>query len=291
MRVFYAISIIFIIFKPDHIKAQINNSVDSDSLKSRKEIRKDKKRKARKDLNYHFLFSGSITYAFLNTQVRFTTPNKILSFQFGVEDNLGLPSSNVVIPVDLIWRITPRSGIFFKYYGLKRNSIHVLNNDICLPGDTIFAGTSINTYFYTNIYSFGYLFTILDKNNTYLGAFANIYIMNVRTGIKSEPRNYWNEYQILAPLPFFGIIVDIELVKWVHLSGSVGTLYINDINGFGSTINDFSILLSFFPTKWLVMNVGYQSFNLNVHEKTDNNYNIDVTYSFKGPAAGLGFRF
>jgi hypothetical protein len=146
-----------------------------------------------------------------------------------------------------------------------------------LPKDTIFAGTSINTYFYTNIYSFGYLFTILDKNNTYLGAFANLYIMNVRTGIKSEPRDYWQEYQILAPLPFFGMIVDIELVKWVHLSGSIGTLYINDINGFGSTINDFSILLSFFPAKWLVMNVGYQSFNLNVHEKTDNNYNNTQT--------------
>ena len=47
---------------------------------------------------------------------------------------------------------------------------------------------------------------------------------------------------------------------------------------------------NFMPTKWLGLSIGYQGFNVNVTSYV-HDYKMDITYSFKGPSAGISLKF
>ncbi|NOX84857.1 MAG: hypothetical protein GXO86_02655 [Chlorobi bacterium] len=262
-----------------------------DTTLTKKEIKKAKRKEERKNLKPHFRLSLNTTYAFLETQVRFITPGGLVSFQVGLEKNLQMPDQQIIVSSSMIYRITPRSGLYAMYYGLKRNSKHVLNRDIYLPGDTIFAGAYVNTFFNTDVYSFGYLFSILTREKSFLGVFFNLYLMNIRTGIESDiiQKRSFN-YQFLAPLPNIGLIMDFELTKWFHLNSGVGTFFVNNIEGVGGTIQDIHFLTAFYPAKWLALSIGFHIFNVFVTSR-EQDYLLNVSYSFKGPSFSLRFRF
>ncbi len=275
-----------------------DGNVTSDTIPTKKEIKKEKKetkkeqrKTARKNLKPHFRLSMSATYAFLETQVRFITQGGLLSFQVGLEKNLKMPDKQVFFSGSMIYRITPRSGLYAMFYGLNRKTKHVLNEDIYLPNDTLFAGSYVSAFFNTEVYSFGYMFSILTHEKSFLGAYFNVYLMNIRTGFKSDifkDRDY--NYQFLAPLPNIGLLMDFELQKWFHLNGSIGIFFVNSIDGVGGSIQDFHFYTSFYPAKWLALSIGYQVFNVVVTSREEN-YLLNVSYNFKGPSFNMIFRF
>ena len=289
---FITFIIISVLVSSHNTLAQDDDSgSQQDTTITKKETRRVNRIEARKNMKQHLTVSINTTYAYLETQLRFITPKGLLSFQLGLENNLRLPDKRWLVSGNIIYRITPRSGLFGMYYGLKRNSNFQLQDDIILPGDTIFAGTGGSLYFQTDVYSFGYLFTILETKKTFLAAFINMYMMNIKAGIKVNPydRNY--SYQFLAPLPNLGLIMDFRLKRWLELYGGFGIFFINNIDGFSSTIHDFYFYTSFKPVKWLGISVGYRVFDVSVIEHIDDGYRLDISYNFQGPSAALYFKF
>ena len=267
------------------------SSLSADTTLTKKEIKKAKKKEARENLKPHFLLNMSTTYAFLETQVRFITPGGLLSFQVGLEENLKMPDQRVFISGSMIYRITPRSGLYGMYYGLKRETKHVLDRDIYLPKDTIFAGSYVKSFFNTQVYSFGYLFSILTQEKSFLGVYFNVYLMNIRTGLESsiiQNREY--TYQFLAPLPNVGLLMDFELKKWFHLNGNIGAFFVNSIDGVGGNIQDLHFYASFYPAKWVALSPGFQVFNVQITSREEN-YLLRVSYNIKGPSFDVTFRF
>lgn len=266
-------------------------AVPPDTNYTKKEIRKAKHIEARKELKRHLIFNFSTTYAFLKTQVRFITPQGLLSFQVGLEKNLKMPDKQMFFSGSMVYRITPRSGLYAMYYGLNRQTTKVLQEDIYLPNDTILAGSYVDSYFNTHVYSFGYMYSILTGEKSFLGVFFNVYLMNIKTGIESDIiRNREYDYHFLAPLPNFGMITDFELKKWFHLGGSFGLFFVNSIDGVGGSIQDFHIYTSFYPVDWMAFRLGYQVFNVVVTSREDE-YKLNVSYNFKGPSFSLTLRF
>jgi hypothetical protein len=261
-----------------------------DTVMAKKAVRKEQRKIARQNLNPHFRLSFNSTYSFLSTQLRFITPSGLISFQVGLEDNLGLQDKDWIFSSNIVYRITPRSGLFGMYYGLNRNSTFTLKNDIYLPNDTIKAGSFIRPYFNTQVFSIGYLFSILTAEETFLAAYFNLYIMNLKTGIQTNlPIQDFN-YHFLVPLPNIGLLMDFKLQKWLHLMGGLGVFFLNDINGLGGNTHEFYVYLSFQPTKWFGVNVGYQEFYVFVREYLDD-YNMNIKYDFNGPSMSLKFLF
>jgi hypothetical protein len=267
----------------------------SDTLLTHKEARKEKKherKQERKDkIGAHVLLSLNFTYAFLESQIRFITPSGLLSFQVGLEKNLGLQDQAMIYSSSIIARITPRSGIYGMYYGLNRSSKYVMKNDIILPKDTIHAGSFVEAYFNTYVFSLGYMFSILKEQKSFLGIYFNIYVMNIQTGVASnilKESSY--SYQFLAPLPNFGLIMDFELAKWFRITGGMGLFFVNNIEGVGGTIHDINFYTIFKPAKWVALSIGAQAFNVIVtSDETD--YLLNISYSFKGPSCSLKFIF
>ncbi len=263
--------------------------------KSEKKAEKKKKKaegiKLLKDTHSRFLISYDYVFAKLNTRVTFNGPNGILNLSLGLEDNLGLKKYASFSSIAFVYRITKHSGFYANYYGINRNKTFTAQEDLIFLGDTIKAGSSINTYFDTHIASAGYIFSALSNPDAYLGFYANLYVIFLKTGISANKESRSGELNYTMPLPNIGFVGSFKLTNWLLFHGAMGVFSLNTEN-YGGLIYDLSIALGFQPFKWAAINLSYKEFNIKLYNNNiENQIDAIVEYNFKGPAIGLTFKF
>jgi hypothetical protein len=208
----------------------------------------------------------------------------------GLENNLKLPDNSVIASGSFFWRFTPGSGLYINYYGLNRQVSHTTGHDLPWGGDTIPAGTDYNFFFNTQVISAGYVFSILKSPQAYLGAYFNVYMMLIRTGFTGENLQLTDaSLNATVPLPNVGLITLFRLTHWLELSGNIGvfTLYTDALGGY---IQDIKLALVFKVTPWMAFSASYKKFFVHaLFPRTA--VNTVVEYDFKGPAAGIVFKF
>ena len=231
--------------------------------KERKEAKKEFLTKQLHASKSRLIIKGSFVFADLNTKVTFTGPNKILSASIGLEENLGLPSKRGFFSGSIIYRFTPSSGIYAQYYGINRETSGTTDQDYIFLGDTIQAGTKHSAYFNTQVFSLGYILSILQHRHAYLGVYFNVYMMNIKTGIRSVFAEINAELSVLLPLPNFGLVGYVSINKWFGFGGNLGFFGIST-QGFGGHVTSFALDVTFKPTHWLGIDLKYQTFDVNV---------------------------
>ena len=260
----------------------------------KKEERKKKKAegiKLLKESHSRFLISYDYVFSKLKTRVTFNGPNKILNLSLGLEDNLGLNKYASFSSIAFVYRITKHSGLYANYYGINRSKTFTAQEDLIFLGDTIPAGSSINTYFNTHIASVGYIFSALSNPDAYLGFYANLYVIILKTGITANKESRSGELNYTMPLPNIGFVGSFKLTKWLLFHGSMGVFSLNTEN-YGGLIYDLSIALGFKPTKWVAINLSYKEFNIRLYNNNiEQQIDAIVEYNFNGPAVGLTFKF
>ncbi len=268
--------------------------VRSDTLTTvtKKDKRKEKKEIRRTELkNSHSRAIFMATYVFteLETKVNFKIPGGVLTASVGLEDNLDLPRNSSFLTGSFIYRFTPSSGLYVNYYGFNRTKTHVTDRDYYWGGDTIPAGSATSIFFKTQVISAGYLLSILKEPKSFLGAYFNVYVMPLKMGLKSDINKLNVAYEVIAPLPNFGILAMFSLTKWLTIYGNIGffSLYVDALGG---SINDFNIALLFKATKWLNFNVSIQNFYVHV-VFPDQAIDTSVDYNYVGPAIGIALTF
>ena len=264
---------------------------EADSL-SKKEIRQENKKEARlalKNSHERFLINVSTVFAQLSTEITFETTNSIFAAKLGLESNLGLPNAKFFANASLIWHITPRSGLYLQYYGINRSDSYTTDQEYVFMDDTIPAGTNATMYFNTRVCSTGYLLTIFNDSKAFLGAYFNVFIMGLSSGILSDPDLYNPEFTFTAPLPNFGLVMNFKLTKWLNLYGQVGFFSLHS-KTFGGSLYNLTAGATFNITRWFGLNISYKEFDVNVFFPQDN-INIIVDYNFRGPSFGASFVF
>ena len=191
--------------------------------------KKEKRKEAKKEfsLKPRFRLNVSGVYSFLDTYIRFETPNNVLGVKISLEENLGLVNSKSFATSSFTYRITRRSGIYTSYYGLNRNTTYITNNDIPYLDEMIAQGSEINDYFNTQVASLGYMYSILAEHDTFLGAYFNIYFMTLKTGVNSNEINLNEEIKLMAPLPNIGLVMYFKIYKWLGLGANMGTFFLS----------------------------------------------------------------
>lgn len=249
----------------------------------------EKKEKPIRDFKQELLLSGDFVNASIETSVSFQSKNEVVSLKVGLENNLGLEKSKTFFTGNAIWRITKRSGVFASYYRLHRRKTYTVQNDIPYMDKLIPKGTTADVYFNTNMMSVGYLFTIVTDAKSFLGAYLNFYLMNLKTGIESQGFTLNENLAILAPLPNYGLVVGFKATNWLWLTSKIGMFYIN-LDDFTGRINDVDVSAKFKVYKWVNVNLSYKVFNIYVQTYTRDIKTI-LEYNVRGPALGISLRF
>ena len=259
---------------------------------NKKENRKAKNEKEKLELRHsHSRFTIKLdnVYASLDTKATFQVNDGIFNVSIGLEDNFGLPGQKNFFTGSFSYRITPRSGIYALYYGINRQEVHIAEQDYYFLDDTIPAGSSMTSFFNTQVISAGYLLSILKNPDAFLGAYFNIYFMMLETGVYSSTKTIDANVGLLAPLPNFGLLVAFRLTNWLYLDGSIGFFSLQT-KDFGGAIHNYNVSLVFRPIRWLGINLSYQQFDVNVNFLS-NNIETVIDYNFRGPSLGLSFIF
>jgi hypothetical protein len=279
------------------------NVINSDELEqikdtiTKKELRIDRKTEQKatlKSSNDRFLIKGASFFGNLKTTVSFELPpNGFLSANISLEDDFGLADEQTFFIGSFLVFITPRSGIYAQYYNISRQNTHITEKEFIFLDYKIPEATEITAYFDTKVFSIGYLLTILRDSNVFLGAYFNVYFMNVGTGLYTNGNLLNTKAEFVAPLPNFGFIASFELTPWLHLDANVGFFSIS-LSDFGGSVYDMSLGLAFKPTKWLGLSASYQFFDVNIDTAVDGldaKIPTNIEYHFSGPALGLSFNF
>jgi len=258
---------------------------DIDSIR---ELKAMQNKEFRKDHRNIFLNAGSV-FADLNTGVTFDLANGLFSVNLGLEDPLGLPEKRTFFNASLFYRISPVSGLYVQYYGIDRKKSFSIGSDIIFLRDTIPSGTMSMAYFDTRVISAGYMLSILQDPDAFLGAFFNIYLMQLETGVRSDIGNINSKVGLIAPLPNLGLNGMFKLADWLYLDWTVGFFSLHTAD-FSGSLYDLNATLNFRPAKWLGVGLSYQEFNVRV-EFPEKGINTTVDYNFRGPKLGVTFIF
>lgn len=246
-------------------------------------------RKLKKDFKQSVLLSGDFVNASLETTISFESKNSLLTAKIGLEQNLGLVKSRIFFAGNVLWRITPRSGVFGSYYRIHRRKTYTVDRDIPYLDKWIPQGTQIDVYFNTNVTSIGYMLTILQDKKSFLGGYLNVYLMSLKTGVSSQGITINENLSYLAPLPNFGLLAMFEVTPWLGLRAKFGMFYLR-LDDFSGKIKDVNLSVKFKITKWLGVNLGYKVFDVSVLFYTRDIKTI-FEYNFRGPALGVSLKF
>lgn len=255
-----------------------------DSL-SNKQLRKERRKEFKKSV----LISGSFLRADLETSITFKGAQDILSLTIGLENNLGLEKLKLFFTGSVLWRITPRSGVYASFYNIHRRKSYHLDLDLPFLNETFPNGTDIETYFNTDVTSLGYMFTLVDDEHAFLGAFINIYLMSLRTGIISDGESLNENLKYLAPLPDIGLMATFSITKWLTLKGKIAVFALK-IEDYSGKINDFSMGAVFRITPCLGGHISYEVFNISVVDQHEY-FRALIEYDYRGPAFGITLKF
>jgi hypothetical protein len=273
-----------------HLISQDGNSLDTTMTKKEiKELKKSIRKHERKNFHDHFLIGFGVTYADLNSSVRFEGPNGIASTKIDMERHLGFDAVRMIYSGSFVYRITPRSGLYALYYQLHRKKEYMLDRDIIFLRDTIHRGVLAGGFFNTNVLSIGYLLSILTEEKSFLGIYFNTYITKIRAGVYSEVLNFEKEVGVYAPMPNIGILARFDLTNWLTVSGGAGVFFINAY-GLNGSFHDIHATVVLRPTKWLGLSLGYYIYDVNVGFPVEQ-FRAYVNYNFSGPNLGLHFKF
>ncbi len=263
-----------------------NDTLDTLSRKKQRVAKRRAEKTAFKESHNRYFLSANYVFANLDTKITFSGPNHVIQLVLGLESTLELPRRSGFFSGSFLWRLTPHSGLYFNYYGLNRNNAFILPYDIVWEGDTVRAGTETKIFFNTQVFSAGYIYSLMSASNVYLGAYFNVYTMFIHTGLKGNGilLSDQNMY-VTLPLPNFGMLAIFRLNRWLTLEGRFGFFSLNTPSVEGS-LGDLKVSAVVHANRWLSFSASYQRFTIHSIFKNAR-IKTAVDYDFKGPSAGI----
>ena len=196
-----------------------------------------------------------------------------------LEDDLGLHRSDSVFRIDGYYRFNRKHRLDFTYFDLSRQNSKTIDEEFQFGDEIFVVGTTLKATFDLNIYKLAYTYSMLDRENGFLGITAGLYVAD--TGITLAATNFdqAEKGDLTAPLPVIGLRGEYRLSdKWaLRASGEFFALEYEDIDG---SLVDLYAGIDYRFTRHFAMGLGYNSVTIEVKASGDNvTGNIDWQYA------------
>ncbi len=126
------------------------------------------------------------------------------------EEDIGLDRSDSVFRVDGHYRFRQKHRANFSVFDLSRDSSAAVQRDIQY-GDRVFLlDTVVNANFDLTIYKLAYTYSVMQRDNGYLGVTLGAYIADSKIGLAEQSLGQVEVREITAPLPVVGLRGEYE---------------------------------------------------------------------------------
>ncbi len=292
-RLFLTLIVIFIFI---NVSFSQTDSTPQDSINKTKKIYKKDKKAEKKRLDREYIegrrwrISSSFINASFDSYIQFMDLNGVLGVKLSLENLLRFEKKSVIPKLDFQYSFNRRSSLYAEYYNIARSSSHNIDEDfdwgdIEVPEDIGVVDLFLNT----RIWSLGYMYSFVNKPHAELSFFANIYLLEVETGLDVKRPNIRSRFSITAPLPSIGYRFSFEILPKVRFGGT-GSLFFLQIGEYGGNISNIKLNLDYRALKWLSTGISYSKFDLNINAQAKY-FQGKIEYTYQGPGLYLQFMF
>ena len=192
--------------------------------------------------------------------------------------------------LDGLWRFNPRHHVRVMYTDYSRNKSNTIDQDIEWQGDTIPANATVKSHLGFSIIEAAYEYGFINNDKYELAASAGLHWTTLTASLKATvdlgggggTAEVGGPASADLPLPVLGVrgmwrMGDSDF----YLDGQVQYFSMNIDNIDGSILN-YRGALTWQPSKWVGIGIGYDSFNIDVNAKKDR-FTGSVDWTYSGP--------
>jgi hypothetical protein len=193
------------------------------------------------------------------------------------------------IRLDSHWRFgdSGRHKVKAIAFEMSRDNSRTFDRDIEWGGDIYPTSAEIEAEFSFTVIEVAYEYAFIKRDRYELDGSIGLHYTDLSASLKARAessagqleQDISNTASVAAPLPAFGLrgIWDLTHNVWLDVTAQYFALSIDDFDG---SLQDYRVMVTWQPKKWLGIGLGYNRFALDVDvDKDDFNGSLDWTYS------------
>ncbi len=190
--------------------------------------------------------------------------------------------------IDGAWRFgdTDRHRLKGFVFNISRSRSETIDQDIVWGDNTYPLDAKVDFKYGFTIVELAYEYEFLKRDTWEIGASAGVHYAQFRAELHAKAVDsngtlkfdQSNKASVDAPLPVFGLQGTWQLPAnlWLNVSGQWFALSIDEYDG---NLQDYRAVLTWQPSRWVGIGVGYDRFAVNVDvRKRDFDGSLDWTY-------------
>ncbi len=193
------------------------------------------------------------------------------------------------IRLDSFWRFgdSGRHKVKAIAFDMSNDHSKTWDRDIEWGGDIYPVGAQVDAEFSFTVIEVAYEYAFLKRDNYELDGSIGLHYTDLSASLKAKAEtsqgtltgDISNNASVAAPLPVIGLrgIWDLSHNFWLDATAQFFALSIDEYDG---NLQDYRVLVTWQPRKWLGVGLGYNHFTLDVDvDKSRFNGSLDWTYS------------
>jgi len=188
--------------------------------------------------------------------------------------------------LDGSWRFDDRHTARFLWFSAGRSGQETLQEDIEWGGEIFPVTAKVKGEFNFDVYELAYEYAFLRRDSYELAGTIGLHYTDLSLALSAKASSSGGtltgdireEGSVGAPLPVIGLrgLWSLPHNLWLSASAQFFALSIGDYDG---SLEDYKVMLTWQPKKWLGLGVGYNRFGVDVDvDKTDFSGSLDWVY-------------
>ena len=195
-----------------------------------------------------------------------------------LENDLGADKSDTVFRLDGFYRFNNKHRIDFSVFDLSQTATMQIDKEINWQGTIFPVGATVDSDIEFEVYKLAYTYSIMRRENGYLGLSAGLYIADIGAHLSAEGIAENEGGAVTAPLPVIGLRGEYQFAeKWKFRAS--GEFFSLSYEGYDGTLTDFYAGVDDQLMENMAIGVGINSVSLDVGIEDDSlNGNLDWRY-------------
>lgn len=191
--------------------------------------------------------------------------------------------------IDGQWRFAERHKVRFMWFNSSRSEAATIDQDIEWGDETFPVNARVKGEFDFDIYELAYEYSFLRRENYELNASIGLHYTELSASLAARASSSGGtltadikeEASVGAPLPVIGLRGLWKLPRdfWLDAHAQFFALSIDEYDG---NIQDYKVMLTWQPKKWLGIGLGYNQFSVDVDVDADR-FNGSLDWTYRGP--------
>lgn len=191
--------------------------------------------------------------------------------------------------IDGQWRFADRHTARFMWFNSSRSRSRTLEEDIDWGDETFPVSAKVDGEFKFDVYELAYEYAFLRRDTYEVGASIGLHYTELSLSLAAKASSsdgtltadIKEDASVGAPLPVIGLrgLWQLPHNFWVDAHAQFFALSIDEYDG---DLQDYKIMVTWQPKKWLGIGLGYNRFAVNVDVDADK-FNGSLDWSYQGP--------